>query len=85
MKSYRPCNGSEGDWFHGKYCDRCANENQSKEKPYCDILSSILATNIGDVGYPKEVVCDDDGRNARCTSFKDKREVLRGWVDEKSG
>ena len=79
MKPYRPCNGSEGDWFHSKYCDRCLNEHMSKEKPYCDILSAILARNISDIGYPKEVICEDDGSNPRCTAFRDEREVLTRW------
>lgn len=65
---YRPSNGSEGEWFMSRWCDRCVKDTNSRP---CRILGRTLAFEIGDKHYPREWVQDDDG--PRCTAFSDHR------------
>jgi hypothetical protein len=51
MRKYRPSNGSEGLWFMGKFCDRCANDSEGDE---CEIIALTMALDVDDDGYPEE-------------------------------
>lgn len=69
---YRPSNGTEGDWFHGKFCHRCEYQAQAVEDPCgngCEVLAASLAFSIDEDGYPGEWISDPDGKNPRCTKF----------------
>lgn len=73
-KPYRPCNGSEGEWFSSRFCDRCQHDaeyrNTDGEKGGCPILANALCFDIDHADYPKEWVEDDDGANPRCLVFE---------------
>lgn len=69
-KPYRPSNGSEGDWFMGNWCDRCAKD--SEDSP-CPIVGASMCFDIDDLEYPREWVRDEAG--PRCTAFKDANAV----------
>lgn len=62
---YRPSNGSEGDWFMGKFCERCTRD-ADEDKP-CMIQGNALAFGIDDPDYPKEWVIGPQGPT--CTAF----------------
>jgi hypothetical protein len=64
VKSYRPSNGSEGDCFRARYCDRCAKDADED----CEILSRSLCFDIGEADYPTEWIEDEQG--PRCTAFE---------------
>lgn len=74
MKPYRPSNGGEGDWFYGRYCTRCWNENYTEETPDrgCKLIAASMAFEIGSPDYPKSWVMEDDGTNPRCLRFRDR-------------
>ena len=73
MRPYRPSNGTEGDDFKARFCDRC--EKFGTEDDTCKIWINVLFYDRDDPEYPKEWVEDDDdqyGETARCTSFVPK-------------
>lgn len=70
-RPYRPCNGSEGEWFMGQWCARCildaygTDDDEDPSAPTCEILGNALA------GLePDEWIYGRDG-NPRCTAFQD--------------
>jgi hypothetical protein len=67
---YRPANGSEGDWFEAKFCDRCERDREwrEKERNPCPIMGSALAFAIDQEGFPPEWIEDSNG--PRCTAFQ---------------
>lgn len=75
-EKYRPSNGSEGDWFMGKFCHQCARANLDEDsgKPPCVILGLMLGYGIDDPQYPKEIIQDENG--PRCTAFVHEDEEL---------
>ena len=72
-ESYRPSNGFEGDVFDGAFCSHCVHDWKFREtrdgEDGCEILRGTLFLNVGDEGYPKEWVWDDEGWPI-CTKFK---------------
>lgn len=61
---YRPSNGTEGECFMGKFCERCRRDiNQD-----CPIIAATMAFDISDPEYPGEWVEDESG--PRCTAFE---------------
>lgn len=64
---YRPSNGSEGEWFMSRWCERCVKDMPSKP---CRIIGRTMALSVGEKGYPREWIEDDDG--PRCTAFADR-------------
>lgn len=72
---YRPSNGSEGDWFVGRWCERCV-----KAKP-CAIVGRSMAHSIGEPGYPRQWVQDDDG--PRCTAYSGKKPEPSNTIRDK--
>jgi len=67
-KPYRPSNGTEGEIFMEKWCERCMLDTEDNP---CEILTSTLAFEIDDPEYPKEWRYDFDGR-PMCTKFMAK-------------
>jgi len=67
-RSYRPSNGSEGEWFLGRFCHRCVKDSEGKP---CSILGRTFTYNETDKRYPKEWIEDADG--PRCTAFSDHK------------
>ena len=65
---YRPSNGTEGDMFMSKFCDKCAKCNMhDDDKDPCKILGASMMYNISDPEYPKEWIEDENG--PKCTAF----------------
>lgn len=65
-RPYRPSNGSEGDAFEGRWCERCAGFFGG----HCNILVRAFAHEIGEPQYPSEWVYGESGPT--CTSFRDR-------------
>lgn len=67
---YRPSNGTEGEMFEARFCDRCANDTDLSP---CPIVTAAWCFSIGDGGYPAEWITDDydtaPPKSARCTAF----------------
>ena len=68
---YRPSNGSEGDDFCARFCDRCEKDREWREKGMrpCPILGATLNLAIGEPGYPPEWIYGADGKPT-CTAFE---------------
>ena len=61
---YMPSNGSEGSWFHSKWCDKCIHQHpDSFKKPQCDEI--LLESLIGN--QPAEWIYLNN--NPTCTAF----------------
>jgi len=63
MELYRPSNGTEGDWFMGKFCEKCIYH----EDGWCDIIDKSFWFDTDDKEYPQE--WQYDGDNPICTKF----------------
>lgn len=74
-EGYRPCNGSEGEYFHAMWCEECARDKAMNgtchresrdptDEDYCEILGRSFRT---DEPLP-EWVYGDDGQ-PKCTAF----------------
>jgi len=68
-KPYRPANGTEGDIFKKRFCDKCIHEN-CDEGVYCEILTDAECFQVNDFEYPKEWVHDENGCPT-CTKFEE--------------
>lgn len=77
-KPYRPSNGTEGDIFQSRFCDRCKRDAKYRRtqdgKDGCRILLYVGTFAVDDPRYPKEWVKnahgDPYGATARCTAFR---------------
>ncbi len=82
MKPYRPSNGSEGEWFMGRYCENCHFDQKYQRtqdgKHGCKIIVYSFAYDIGHPKYPKEWVEDENG--PRCTKYEMPRKRERRAV-----
>lgn len=67
IKTYRPANGSEGDWFINKFCCHCKH---SDSEGFCPIQDRTMVFDVDDKRYPKEWIAEDGYRNPRCTKFE---------------
>lgn len=66
---YRPSNGTEGEAFEAKWCQRCEYEAEFRKSPNalgCEILTRAVAFSE----FPPEWISDPDGSNPRCTRFR---------------
>lgn len=78
-KPYRPSNGDEGEWFMSQWCVRCTRDAAHRRNPDagkgCKIIVYMLAFNIGDTEYPRQIVrtagIPYDQWNPRCTAFRE--------------
>jgi len=66
-KPYRPSNGTEGDMFQEKFCEKCVYDDYDNDV-YCEILGDSMAFNVDDKEYPKEWTYDKNGCPT-CTAF----------------
>lgn len=73
IESYRPSNGTEGEYFHEGFCYRCAKfPHSSDAKNQCMIFLSAHAYGLGEPEYHKQWRYVDG--KPTCTSFKDREE-----------
>lgn len=72
IKLYRPSNGSEGECFRAKFCDRCEHDDahnfREQGEKLCPILGNSLLLDINDPQYPQEWQYQDG--QPTCTSFQ---------------
>ena len=73
-RPFQPGNGSHGDWFTAKFCDRCNQPDEvafakSGEGAGCTIRNATMLYGVSAPEYPSEWVQDADGGNPRCTAF----------------
>jgi len=72
-KPYRPSNGTEGEMFSERYCERCAHDATYRRtfeaEDGCRILTSTLVYDVAEKGYPAEWVYDAAGVPT-CTAFE---------------
>lgn len=66
-EKYRPSNGTEGDAFIARFCERCAYGNAEELEP-CMIVGATMAFDVDDPAYPPEWIRDAAG--PRCTAFR---------------
>lgn len=76
-RPYRPSNGTDGEIFESRFCDRCKREAKYRRTgdgaDGCTIATMAAGFGIGDLEYPKEWVIsigDATGMTARCTAFR---------------
>lgn len=62
---YRPSNGTEGDIFMARYCQRCRRHAHD-----CDILLAAYAYDSDDPAYPREWKYNNVGV-PMCSAFSD--------------
>lgn len=67
IRPYRPSNGTDGECFMAKWCDRCKHD--ATEDDPCMILGATMAFSIDDKEYPKEWITGS-GKGPRCTAFE---------------
>lgn len=65
---YRPSNGSEGEWFMSKFCDRCVYDRRDDDDGGCNIILRTMIHDVDDAEYPKEWTRNDKGEPV-CTKF----------------
>ena len=70
--TYCPSNGTEGDYFMAKFCDRCIHEKfshtQNHRDKQCDILSRSMIYDRKDKEFPKEWQYGEND-NPLCTAW----------------
>ena len=65
---YRPSNGTEGEIFMSRFCDRCKHCETIDAKDLCDIIMRSMVFETDDKEYPQELKFDSEGR-PMCTEF----------------
>ena len=75
---YRIGNGTEGDWFLGRFCFQCVHDAMYRETgdggDGCDILTRAVMHEVGEKKYPEEWTYNWAGRPC-CTGFMHENEV----------
>ena len=72
---YRPSNGTEGQMFADRFCDRCKHDDAFQKggdaEDGCPIIAKTMSYYADDVQYPPEWISDDDCGlvNPRCTAY----------------
>lgn len=75
---YRPSNGTEGERFMARWCEKCVKDTPSKP---CRIIALTMSLGIDHKDYPPEWVEDDDG--PRCTAFADHAKPSSNIIRDK--
>ena len=69
---YRPSNGTEGEGFFCRFCDRCERDREAWENDNpadgCEILLRTMLYDVSDPEYPAEWTYDAKGEPV-CTAF----------------
>lgn len=84
VRLYRPSNGTEGEMFRAKFCERCALldvEDEEFGMRTCAILGDVFAFQIQEKEYPKQWCYDDDGKPT-CTAFLCEPIEPPDWLTE---
>lgn len=72
---YRPSNGTEGEFFHERWCADCKRDAAFQQDPdfgdSCPLICNAMAFNIGHPEYPTEWIYGEDGQ-PECKAFEDK-------------
>jgi len=72
-RSYRPSNGTEGEFFMADWCDRCDRDRAFRDgtSDSCPIAAATMWADVNSPDYPREWICDAEGwpGNPRCTAF----------------
>jgi len=70
VERYRPSNGTEGEAFEARFCDRCAEEERLRAggDASCMIHMATYAFDVDHECYPAEWIVDHAG--PRCTAFR---------------
>ena len=66
IQLYRPGNGTEGDAFMGRFCDRCAAFPHGVG---CRIVGLTIVLEVTDLLYPRQWRYGKDG-SPTCAAFK---------------
>lgn len=73
IELYQPSNGSEGEWFHSRWCYKCAKFPHSMTaQKQCMIVCRTQIYKTEDKEYPREWRYVNDVPT--CTAFKDRDE-----------
>ena len=73
IEKYQPCNGTEGCWFIGEWCDKCIKfPHSSDARNQCGIFLRTICYDVTDKEYPEEWQRTEDG--PICTAFKSREE-----------
>lgn len=70
-RPYRPSNGTEGEGFMARFCERCVRDRAARQgnpADGCEIIVATMCLQVDDPDYPTEWIVDDMG--PRCTAFK---------------
>ena len=82
-KPYRPSNGTEGDMFTARWCEKCSKHDfDNDDGPVCYLLFGMLNYYPDDNEYPKEICLDDDGR-PQCTAFEEYVEEEKAHKEQR--
>lgn len=77
-KPYRPSNGTEGDMFQARWCDRCTRDaafrqawdmDETPADDGCEILANTMCFATDDPEYPREWQYSTKGQPL-CTAFE---------------
>ena len=70
MRKYQPSNGTEGEWFMGKFCDQCIHEHPKPDvDPECEIIILTMGLSVNHKDYPEEW-CYNENDKPTCTKFQ---------------
>ena len=64
MRKYIPSNGTEGEIFMDKFCDRCFYDHNEN----CEIIVGTMVYDLEDNEYPEEWTYDENDQPI-CTKF----------------
>lgn len=78
-RKYRPSNGSEGEWFMSKFCERCVKDSEARP---CRIIGLTMSLDISHKDYPRAWV-EDAETGPRCTEFSDHKAPAPNVIRDK--
>jgi hypothetical protein len=80
-RPYCPSNGSEGEGFEERFCNRCEREAEYRStgdgRTGCTILTAAYMFDMKEAEYPSEWITNEKG-DSRCTAFEDESKVTDG-------
>lgn len=68
---YRPTSGCEGAEFMASFCDRCQRDAAFRNGTgdSCPIIANSMVYEVGDDGYPAELIHDPYDGYPTCTAY----------------
>lgn len=81
-------NGSEGDYYEHKFCDRCVHQGDSQSEQGCPVWLLHLTRNYEECNNPLSFLNvlwprNKDGTNGDCQMFIEKPSFEQGGHDAK--